>query len=72
MGKLIAFKRPKADPRSGRKPNQPCLILFFTGIWRERMKDAAQTPKRPDQGGAKRPGKGRGKSEADRGDTFPG
>ncbi len=41
MGELIAFKLPKSAARRVRAPMGSAKILFFTGVRREIMSDAA-------------------------------
>jgi hypothetical protein len=43
MGELIALKLPKGATRRVRRQTRPATILFFTGVRREHVLDAASS-----------------------------
>jgi hypothetical protein len=66
MGELVAFKLPKGATRRIRAQMQPATILFFTGVRREIVVDAAPSNRSPcARKDARKPsGEARDKSEA--------
>lgn len=66
MGEVIAFRLPKGGVRSALAPLQAGVILFFTGVRRERMAETAAPSKRARRGAEKRAGKPRDRSGANR------
>jgi hypothetical protein len=65
MGEVIAFMPPKGGKRSTPAPARAGMILFFTGVRREPMRDPAAPSKRPRRSGGKQAGKPRARSGAD-------
>ena len=65
FSELIAFKLPKGATRRVRRQTQPATILFFTGVRREIMVDAAPSHCSPHaREDARKPsGKARDKNE---------
>jgi hypothetical protein len=66
MGELIAFKLPKGATRRIRAQTPPATILFFTGVRREILMDAAPSHRspRPRKDARKPSDKARDKNEA--------
>jgi len=65
MGELIDFKPPKGGARAGPGVEQSCVILVFTGVWRERTADPGEPSKPLRRGAARRPGKRRDKARVE-------
>lgn len=64
MGELIAFKPATDNVRLKAAPIDFGTIVFFTGVWQERLIEQGAKAKRVGCVSTKRSGKSRGKSGA--------